>query len=300
MFHKGTRVGGGNIPEKENKKITELLDQFVDLLSMEVKKQNLRRAMVRSMLICNLVIILDEKNLWILAEKQSGMPSTQNIDQRPNSFPIQEIHDAGRWEFGFEHPFIISFPPSLLNQEEKERKLSIQAIVQTHIESELQRVNREMNTIQINPIFGPASYKIDDRLAFVLMPFTLELTEIYTTVIKPTIERNDIGLVCKRADDIKSNRTIIEDIWKSICEARVIIADMTNLNANVMYELGLAHTLGKETILLYQKSELEIKFPFDLSHIRRIEYSNTITGSKKLEDELKQTLETILKTQVSL
>jgi hypothetical protein len=36
-----------------------------------------------------------------------------------------------------------------------------------------------------------------------------------------------------------------------------------------MYELGVAHTLGKETILIYQRGE-EIKFPFDLAHIRRI------------------------------
>ncbi|RJX25748.1 MAG: hypothetical protein C4531_16735 [Desulfurivibrio sp.] len=155
-----------------------------------------------------------------------------------------------------------------------------------------------MNVIQVNPIFGPASYQVDERLAFVLMPFTDELTEIYKTFIKPTVELPEFQLVCKRADDIKSNRAIIQDIWKSICEARIIIADMSNLNPNVMYELGITHTLGKETILIYQKSEEEIKFPFDLSHIRRIEYENSATGGRKLEQELKETLEHILSPKI--
>ena len=155
-----------------------------------------------------------------------------------------------------------------------------------------------MNVIQINPIFGPASYQVDERLAFVLMPFTDELTGIYKTFIKPTVELPEFHLVCKRADDIKSNRAIIQDIWKSVCEARIIIADMSNLNPNVMYELGITHTLGKETILIYQKAEKEMKFPFDLAHIRRIEYENSATGGRKLEQELKETLEHILSPKI--
>lgn len=299
MFHKGARMSGGNLPNDENQKVTQLLDQFTDLLIAEMQKRKLRRAVVRSMLPCSIIVILDAQNLWIAAEKQSGMPSTNTIDQRQNSFPIQEIYNAARWEFGFEHPFVISFPANVLSAEPSQRESVIQAIVQAHIESELQRVNAEMNTIQVNPIFGPASYKIDNRLAFVLMPFTPELTEIYKTVVKPTVEENNTGLVCKRADDIKSNRAIIQDIWKSICEARLIIADMTNLNPNVMYELGIAHTLGKETILIYQRSDHELKFPFDLSHIRRIEYENTVTGGRALEAELRQTLTNVLAAQVS-
>jgi hypothetical protein len=114
------------------------------------------------------------------------------------------------------------------------------------------------------------------------------------------VEMPTFGLVCKRADDIKSNRAIMQDIWKSICEARIIIADMSNLNPNVMYELGIAHTIGKETILLYQKTNQELRFPFDLSHIRRIEYENTMTGAKALESNLSLTLDNVLSNQVNV
>ena len=74
---------------------------------------------------------------------------------------------------------------------------------------------------------------------------------------------------------------------------------MSNLNPNVMYELGIAHTLGKETILLYQKSDEEIRFPFDLAHIRRIEYENTVPGARALEKELSLVLENVLKNQIN-
>jgi len=294
MFHKGARMVGGNLPNEITQKINLLMDQFIEIVSKEVKKRKLRSAVVRSMLPCNVVYILDSKTLWVIAQKQTGMPSTHALDCRNQAFPYEEIANAAKWEFGFDHPFIIAFPSEIIDLPPDKRQDIVESIVLSHINAEVERINSEMNIIQINPIFGPATYKIDNRLAFVLMPFTDELTEIYTTVIKPTIENNPFNLVCKRADDIKSNRAIIQDIWKSICEARIIIADLTGLNPNVMYELGIAHTLGKETILLYQRQENEIKFPFDLVHIRRIEYENSVTGGRRLEEDLKQTLENVL------
>jgi predicted nucleotide-binding protein len=131
------------------------------------------------------------------------------------------------------------------------------------------------------------------------MPFASDLTSIYTTLVKPTVEDPRFGLVCRRADDIKSNKAIIQDIWKSVCEARLIIADLSGLNPNVMYELGIAHTLGKETILIYQRGE-NPKFPFDLAHIRRIEYANDAIGGMKLVDDLRATLESVLSPTIKM
>lgn len=149
-----------------------------------------------------------------------------------------------------------------------------------------------MNFVQINPVFGPASYSVDPRLVFVLMPFTPELTKIYQSIVKPSVESAEFDLVCRRADEIKSSKSILHDVWKSLCEARFVIADLTGFNANVLYELGIAHTLGKETILIYQRGK-SVSFPFDIAHIRRIEYENDATGGKHLENELKETLRVV-------
>ena len=55
-----------------------------------------------------------------------------------------------------------------------------------------------------------------------------------------------------RADDIYDNRPIIEDVWRCTNEARILIAELTGRNPNVFYETGIAHTVGKEVILITQ------------------------------------------------
>jgi hypothetical protein len=297
VFHKGARVGGGNLESEISTKIDGLLDEFLAEVQEDVQNRNIRNAMVRAMLPCAIIIIVDNDHIWVAAQKQVGMPSTLRLDSRPSELSLQEVYEAARWEFGFDEPFVIQFQLSLLEQVSAKRLPALKAIAKTLVESEYQRVQREMNIIQINPSFGPASYVVDPRLAFILMPFTDELTQIYRTLIKPTVELDEFGLVCKRADDIKSTRVIIQDIWKSVCEARVVLADLTGLNPNVMYELGIAHTVGKETILIYQQNT-EIKFPFDLAHIRRIEYINDAAGGQQLIQQLKETLAYILAPSV--
>ena len=293
MFHQGARSVGGDLDSSFTSKIDALLTQFGEITSRRMNEEGLRRAMVRSMLQCNLVIILDRTTLWVAADKASGMPTTLQLDKRNYSYPLQEILTAARWEFGLDEPFVVPFPAALLNIGLESRLQAVEAISQSHIQAELNRVHAQMNIVPINPIFGPASYAVDPRLTFVLMPFTDELTAIYQAVVKPVVESAEFGLVCKRADDIKSNRAVIQDIWKSLCEARFVVADLTGFNANVMYELGIAHTLGKETILIYQRGS-EVKFPFDLAHIRRIEYENNALGGIALEKSLRETMKSVI------
>lgn len=284
---------GGNLPNELRQKITALLDEFIEIVVQQAESAKLRRAFIRAQLACNLLIVLDKNSVHVGAEKASGLPSSTFINQRENVFSPQQVYEAAKWEYGYEKPFEISFPAELINLEKDKRAPALSQIAASYIKSEVRRVEKEMNLIQVAPIFGPAEYEIDPRLAFVLMPFKDELTEIYNTLVKPTVEKEEFGLVCKRADDIKSNRAIIQDIWKSICEARIIIADLTGINPNVMYELGVAHTLGKETIIIYRKDE-DIKFPFDLAHIRRIEYQNTPVGGALLVTNLEATLHAII------
>lgn len=82
------------------------------------------------------------------------------------------------------------------------------------------------------------------------MPFDKNLTNIFDTIIKDTIESK--GLRCERADDFMTNNAILSDIIDGICKARFLIADITGYNRNVMYELEIAHALQKEVIMVYQ------------------------------------------------
>ena len=89
----------------------------------------------------------------------------------------------------------------------------------------------------------------NEQFVFVLAPFEPERTDIYNTIIKPVVEKN--GYKCKRADDIKTNTNKLNNIIRNIWKAQFIIADLTRLNPNVMYELGFAHAMNKEVILIY-------------------------------------------------
>jgi len=296
MLHDGVRSVRGDLDNAIWKKISDMLNQFTEVVDKERTNREIQRAMIRSMLICDLFVVFDLQNVWIAAQKQHGIASRTTVDRTRQAFSVQEIYGIAKWEIGFDDPFVLQFPREILEQSNTERTATLTAIAQAHVEAEFQRVQRQMNIIQVNPVFGPASYPIDPNLAFVLMPFTDKLTEIYEAVVKPTVE--SFNLVCRRADEIDSNNIIMHDIWKSTCEARIIIADLSGLNPNVMYELGIAHTLGKETILIYQVDSEEIKFPFDLVHIRRIQYDNTVIGGDKLKQKLKGTLATVLSPKV--
>jgi Lon protease-like protein len=136
-----------------------------------------------------------------------------------------------------------------------------------------------------NPVFRGRGFKRDESLAFVLMPFTDRFRPVFENIVKPVIER--FGLRGVRADDIYGPRPIMEDVWRSINEAQVIIADVTGKNPNVFYEVGLAHAIGKDVIIISQSLE---DIPFDLRHLRCIIYLDSVAGFKQFERRLDDTL----------
>jgi hypothetical protein len=127
---------------------------------------------------------------------------------------------------------------------------------------------------------------------FVVMPFHSLFESEYNRVIRPAIE--EVGLVCVRGDEIYKEQSIVQDIWRSIRSARVIVAELTNRNPNVMYEIGLAHALSKPIIFLTRNQE---DVPFDLRSLRYLFYdpNDPFWGDnlrKELASMLRQTIET--------
>lgn len=116
------------------------------------------------------------------------------------------------------------------------------------------------------------------KFCFVLMPFDDDFNDIYQLGIKQSCE--DAGAYCERVDEQIFNESILDRIYNQISKADIVIADLTKRNANVFYEVGYAHALGKTTILLTQNVD---DIPFDLKHYPHIVYDNKIT---KLKDEL--------------
>ncbi|MEA2175774.1 MAG: hypothetical protein QOD00_3366 [Blastocatellia bacterium] len=143
------------------------------------------------------------------------------------------------------------------------------------------------NIVPAEPIWNTRNFKIDTTFCFVLMPFQERFFCVYEEAILPAL--NSAGLRGIHAGEIFDNREIIEDIWESICTARLIIADVTGRNPNVFYELGVCHTLGKEVIVLTQNCN---DVPFDIRHRRFLEYDETKlhTLKTKLEKTVKNVI----------
>lgn len=125
------------------------------------------------------------------------------------------------------------------------------------------------------------------KFCFVLMPFTENFDDVYNLGIKQSCI--DADAYCERVDEQIFHESILDRIFNQISKADIIIADMTNKNPNVFYEVGYAHALGKLTILLTQNSD---DIPFDLKHFPHIIYDKKISKLKtELTPRIKKFLE---------
>lgn len=130
------------------------------------------------------------------------------------------------------------------------------------------------------PAFNKPDFSLQNDV-FVIMPFQKEFNYLYENYIKKACKCAKVS--CIRADDLYASRPIMQDIWSLIYNSKVIIADCTNKNPNVMYELGIAHAIGKDVILITQNID---DIPFDLRHLRHLHYEYTPHSIEKFEDDL--------------
>lgn len=134
----------------------------------------------------------------------------------------------------------------------------------------------------------PEHENIEPALASAMMPFDAGFAAVYDSIRHAT---ENAGLRCRRADDIWENAAIIQDVVALIDRSRVVICDCTGRNPNVFYEAGIAHTLGREVILITQH---EHDIPFDLRHLRYVRYLNNAEGRGALTEALQARMQTIL------
>lgn len=125
----------------------------------------------------------------------------------------------------------------------------------------------------------------------VMMPFDSKFDRVYESIRRSC---EAVGLECRRADNIWNRDAIIDDIAELIDTSAVIICDCTGKNPNVFYELGIAHTLGRQTILVTGN---EADVPFDVRHRRFLPYLSNDQGLQELENALTGRLRTILNDQ---
>jgi hypothetical protein len=121
------------------------------------------------------------------------------------------------------------------------------------------------------------------------MPFSPVMDQVYGVLIRPALERS--GYIVARADSELHQVAIMRDVVAGIEGADLIVADMTGRNANVFYELGLAHALRKPVILLAQGTT---DIPFDLGAYRTVIYEVAFERKPRFRSTIEPQLNTLL------
>lgn len=99
---------------------------------------------------------------------------------------------------------------------------------------------------------------------------TYDLDKTYQNIIKPVVER--CGYTSIRADEIQDSGLIDKSMYALLVRADLVIADITTLNPNAIYELGIRHAARpSHTVILKDKDG---KIPFDLDHNRFLIYTH--------------------------
>lgn len=129
--------------------------------------------------------------------------------------------------------------------------------------------------------FRAAKVPVQKNRCFFIMPFQEKFDLVYSTVREHLIKD---GFQCYRADDLTGSKPIMQKIMQEILQAQYIIADLTDCNPNVFYELGIAHTFkDAENVLLIKQADSKV--PLDIGHLQYQEY--TASNPRFLADLIK-------------
>ena len=140
---------------------------------------------------------------------------------------------------------------------------------------------------------------------FVIMPFGdpkkdpdyhSMLEHIYLG-IKSTVESIAVPEIlgqkisCHRADKTLAPGEIIPHVIENIVDSFIVIADLSDMNPNVFYELGVRHAVSNNTILITRNLD---NIPFDLKQLRTRSFSYSGQGLESLQNSLKEAIQSIL------
>ena len=136
-------------------------------------------------------------------------------------------------------------------------------------------------------VFGIPNQQREADLVSVMMPFDAGFAQVYSAIDRACAEA---GLRCLRADSIWQESTIIQDVFNLLFRSHIVVVDFTGRNSNVMYETGIAHTLGRQVIPISQSLD---DVPFDLRHHRVLKYLPNAEGLTAMQASLADRLRTL-------
>lgn len=128
----------------------------------------------------------------------------------------------------------------------------------------------------------------EEKVCFVISPIGDEGSDIrkisdltYEYIIRPVVE--EFGYHLTRADYIKEPGIITSQIIDQIVESPLVIADLSDNNPNVFYELAIRHIIQKPYIQMIRSGQ---KIPFDITGLRTIPFDIDLKSADSAKKEL--------------
>ena len=121
---------------------------------------------------------------------------------------------------------------------------------------------------------------------------SIDLDKTYQNVIKPAVV--ECGFECVRADEVKDSALIDRSMYALLIRADVVIADISTMNPNALYELGVRHAVKPQSTIIIKAESTTI--PFDINHTRVFSYKHLgddigVDEAKRMQSLLKEKME---------
>jgi hypothetical protein len=271
MIHKGNRTKGGTMSADLQSKVDSLLDEFAAKVNEISDARSLQRGMARASLPCSMVVVMDKASLFILGQLRPEL-----------EFSSDKALSAAGWQFKFEDPFLIKFPASMLDLSTEERASEVLRLAEGHVDAEFRRFTGLLSLMRTRPIFGSAPFLMDELSIVILSPAGEEAAKRFDAI---RMALSDEKLVVKRVTGVRKSKISIRQSWLSIAESRLVLADLSGLDPDVMYGLGIAHTVGKETVVIHPNGE---ERPVELPKTEVLAYDGGPEGTAALALEVKR------------
>ena len=126
----------------------------------------------------------------------------------------------------------------------------------------------------------------DTLLVAVMMPFKEAYSAAVFDTISEACRQNHFAI--QKADGIWKQPEIIQDIFTLLCQADLVVVDCSGQNANVMYELGIAHALLERPSSQSHKTYRTSHLTFDIIERLSTTPKSSIDLSRGLGDKFKQ------------
>lgn len=254
MIHRGMRTKGGTMPLDTQEKVDALLDEFVSFVDEISDSRHLQRGIARSSLPCSIVVVLDRSKLLVIAQFRPNNLSSMYISAEHVELAADQALSKASWEFGFEDPFLLKFPADLFDMPPADRADALRRIAEEHVDSEFLRFMGMLSMLRLKPAFGPAPYILENSCALLSPAGGQDVHDVVTEAL----DNRRVQPITLRG--ITWTELSLRQAWRTICSSRLVIADLTERDADVMYGLGMAHAIGKPILIIHVEGEL-VAFP---------------------------------------